>query len=183
MVNYQNAKIYRIVCNISGKQYIGSTCEPRLCMRLAKHKAAYTRYLNTNKSYITSYEILKNGNYYIELIESCNCKSRDELHKIEGKYIREMECVNKNIPGRNDEEKIESKRNWYENNRVKILESKRIYDKNNKERKSKYAQKWHEANKDEVNENNRRRKQYQRAFGGDNRSNNNLLEIDLSIFK
>ena len=64
MVNYQNAKIYRIVCNISGKQYIGSTCEPRLCMRLAKHKATYTRYLNTNKSYITSYEILKNGNYY-----------------------------------------------------------------------------------------------------------------------
>ena len=183
MVNYQNAKIYRIVCNISGKQYIGSTCEPRLCMRLAKHKADYKRYLKTNKRYITSYEILKNENHYIELIESCNCKSRDELHKIEGKYIREMECVNKNIPGRNDEEKIESKRNWYENNRVKILESKRIYDKNNKERKSKYAQKWHEANKDEVNENNRRRKQYQRAFGGDNRSNNNLLEIDLSIFK
>ena len=180
MVNYQNAKIYRIVCNISGKQYIGSTCEPRLCMRLAKHKADYKRYLKTNKRYITSYEILKNENHYIELIESCNCKSRDELHKIEGKYIREMECVNKNIPGRTHRE---SKRNWYEKNRTKILEQTKQYDKNNKERKSKYAQKWHEANKDEVNENNRRRKQYQRAFGGDNRSNNNLLEIDLSIFK
>ena len=180
MVNYQNAKIYRIVCNISGKQYIGSTCEPRLCMRLAKHKADYKRYLKTNKRYITSYEILKNENHYIELIESCNCKSRDELHKIEGKYIREMECVNKNIPGRTHQE---SNRNWYENNRVKILEQTKQYHKYNKERKSKYAQKWHEANKDEVNENNRRRKQYQRAFGGDNRSNNNLLEIDLSIFK
>jgi len=119
---------------------------------------------------------LKNENHYIELIESCNCKSRDELHMIEGKYIREMECVNKNIPGRTHQE-------WYENNRTKILEQTKQYHKYNKERKSKYAQKWHEANKDEVNENNRRRKQYQRAFGGDNRSNNNLLEIDLSIFK
>ena len=69
---------------------------------------------------------MKNENYYIELIESCNCKSRDELHKIEGKYIREMECVNKNIPGKNDEEKIETKRNckrnWLIKNRVKSLE-------------------------------------------------------------
>ena len=176
MVNYQNAKIYRIVCNISGKQYIGSTCEPRLCMRLAKHKAAYTRYLNTNKSYITSYEILKNENYYIELIESCNCKSRDELHKIEGKYIREMECVNKNIPGRTHRE---SKRNWLIKNRVKLLEWQKQYNENNKERKSK----WHKANRDNINENRRRLYQYQRSFGGDNRWNNNLLEIDLSIFK
>ena len=37
MVNYQNAKIYRIVCNVTGKQYIGSTVS-NLSTRLSQHK-------------------------------------------------------------------------------------------------------------------------------------------------
>ena len=35
--NFQEAKIYRIVCNVTGLQYYGATCEPTLARRLSKH--------------------------------------------------------------------------------------------------------------------------------------------------
>ena len=68
MVNYHNGKIYKIVCNITGKVYICSTCKPRLCQRLAGHVRSYRLYLKLckgNKS--TSYDILESGNYDIIL--------------------------------------------------------------------------------------------------------------------
>ena len=47
MVNYQNGKIYRIVCNTTDEVYIGSTVIT-LSKRLAKHNSDY-RGLETNK--------------------------------------------------------------------------------------------------------------------------------------
>ena len=41
MNKYQNAKIYKIVCNITNKIYIGSTCEPKLSRRLAGHRSQF----------------------------------------------------------------------------------------------------------------------------------------------
>jgi hypothetical protein len=69
-MNYKNGKIYKILCNLSGKVYIGSTCMPQLSQRLAKHKCDYKRYLQgkTNKM-MSSYEVLKNNNYEIVLLE------------------------------------------------------------------------------------------------------------------
>ena len=98
--NYERGKIYKIVCNITGKQYVGSTTEPSLARRLAGHKGHYNSYLKGKRDYITSFEILKNGNYFIELICNASCNSRDELSAVEGTYIRELKCINKNITGR-----------------------------------------------------------------------------------
>ena len=55
---YQNGKIYKIVCNISGKIYVGSTIKP-LEIRLSGHKANYNSYLKNKCCYVTSIEILK----------------------------------------------------------------------------------------------------------------------------
>ena len=42
---YSIGKIYKIVCNVTGVCYVGSTNEPMLCRRLGKHVSNYTRYL------------------------------------------------------------------------------------------------------------------------------------------
>ena len=65
---YQNGKIYKIVDNTNGDIYIGSTYK-RLYERIAKHEYDFKYYLNGNYHYITSFKILKNNDYKIELIE------------------------------------------------------------------------------------------------------------------
>jgi len=101
---YNNAKVYRIICNITGLQYIGSTCRT-LSARLSNHKSAYKRYLNESCRYVTSFKILENNNFDIVLLENVlNCKSKDELHQRERYYIDSMQCVNKVIPGRTQKE-------------------------------------------------------------------------------
>ena len=44
MVNYQLAKVYKIVCRITGENYVGSTCEPTLARRLVAHSSACKAY-------------------------------------------------------------------------------------------------------------------------------------------
>ena len=113
--NYYRSKIYKIVCNITGKIYVGSTTEPTLARRLVGHKSHYNSYLTGKRGYITSIEILKNENYYIELICNINCTSKDELNAIEGNYIRNINCVNRCVAGRTqkqyeDEHAVEIKK-------------------------------------------------------------------------
>ena len=94
-----NGKIYAIKSNQTDKVYIGSTIRP-LNRRLDGHKSDYKSYLNDKFSYVTSFEIVKFEDCFIELLEEVMCQDKIELHKIEGQYIKEMKCVNKNIPGR-----------------------------------------------------------------------------------
>ena len=115
---YKNGKIYRIVGE-DGLTYIGSTIN-KLYERLSSHKYHYKKYLDgESKNYLTSFEILKSGEYRIELVEEFACDSRDELTAREGHYIRELDCVNKQIAGRT---KKESKKEYEKNNKEKISE-------------------------------------------------------------
>ena len=79
---YNKGKIYKIVDNTTGNIYIGSTCKP-LSARLACHRASYKIYLNTGKPYYSSFEILKNNNFDIILIEEVNVtiKIKNKLMK------------------------------------------------------------------------------------------------------
>ena len=54
MVNYQQGKIYKIVCNMTGMVYVGSTCEQRLSQRLARHVLNYKKFLNAKYCDCTS---------------------------------------------------------------------------------------------------------------------------------
>jgi len=148
MVNYQLAKIYQIICNTTGKKYIGATCQKKLCTRLAHHVS------KNNKT--SSKEIIEGRNYEMVLIESYPCSSKDELHQRERFYIQSMECVNKNIPGRtkqeymkdhyveNKEQIREKQKDYYDENKVDILKQhKDYYDENKsdilKQRKDHYV--------------------------------------------
>ena len=117
MRDYSKGKIYKILCNVTGLTYYGSTCEPILSRRLAKHKSNYKDYLNKKdySYFMTSYNVLENGNCNIVLMENYPCSSNDELTSRERYYIENYECVNKIIPSRSHEEYKQLNREWYKN--------------------------------------------------------------------
>jgi len=90
-------KIYQIVDNTNNNKYIGSTCKT-LKYRLSKHECDYKRFLKGIFNNVTSFDIIKNNNYKIELLEDCNIKTKQELLERERFYIENNECVNKLIP-------------------------------------------------------------------------------------
>lgn len=104
MPDYANGKIYKIVCNITGEQYIGGTIQ-KLSQRLTTHV------VNKNKNNgCKSKNIILRGDYQIVLIENYPCDNKEELAKKEREHIEANICVNKNIPTRTREEYIETNR-------------------------------------------------------------------------
>ena len=59
---YNSAKIYKIVSNITGECYFGSTTEPILALRLARHRSSYKQYLNNKFKFITIRAVFFCGN-------------------------------------------------------------------------------------------------------------------------
>jgi len=154
---YKRGKIYRIVCNTTGLQYYGSTCEKYLSYRLAKHNYDYKK----RNGILTSSKVLENGNYEILLVELFPCNSKDELHQRERFYIENNECVNKFIPLRtkqeyykdNREHIIEKVKNYYENNKEDIAEKAKINYEKNKEDILEYHKNYNILNKQKISEN------------------------------
>ena len=121
MVNYQDGKIYKIVCNITGLVYIGSTCKHYLSQRLQNHKSEYNMFKKNGKRYISSFKVLENGNYNILLLELYPCNTKDELHAKERYYMESIDCVNLQLVGRTSKE-------WKKDNKDKLSEiSKRHF--------------------------------------------------------
>ena len=118
------AKIYKLIDNTNQNVYIGSTCIP-LKYRLSQHKSDYNRFLKGIHNNVKSFEIIKNDDYKIELIEICNIKTKQELLQRERYFIENSSCLNKTIPGR-------SRREYKDDNKDKIKE-------------------YYIANKDEIN--------------------------------
>jgi len=126
MPDYQNSIIYKIVCNETGKVYIGSTTQ-NLAKRIGGHRSNYNHYLNGFGKYVTSFAILENENYSYVLVEKYSCDDKLELYARERFYIENMDCVNKNIPGR-------SRNEYYKAHEGKIKEKNAEYYKANKEK-------------------------------------------------
>ena len=128
---YDNGKIYTIRSHQCDKYYIGSSCLP-LHKRLYYHKQHYNKWLDNKHNYITSYEILKYDDVYIELLEEFKCNNKMELLKREGELIRlnYNNIVNKNKPNRTIEDTRETGRNYTNRNKDKIKK----YREDNKEK-------------------------------------------------
>ena len=110
--DYSKGKIYRLVCNTTGNQYIGSTVQS-LSQRLGSHKSSFKRFSEgkiTKKS--TSFSIQSENNFKMILIEDYPCKNIYELEQRERHFIETMECVNKNKPARTEEEYIELRKQY-----------------------------------------------------------------------
>ena len=121
----QTGYIYSIRSYHTELFYIGSTFGT-LRQRLFKHKQNFKRFNLQKYAYISSYEIIKYDDVFIELVKTYENVNKMELRKFEGEHIRQNKCVNKMIAGRtrkeyreNNQDKIKQ---YYENNKDKILE-------------------------------------------------------------
>lgn len=134
-MDYQNAKIYKLVSDFTDKIYIGSTCSP-LYKRHYEHKNISKRYNKTRLSYITSHELIKLGETQIELIEDYPCDRKEQLNAREAHYIRlyKDNVVNKMMLGANKEKIAEQLKKYKQANKEKILEQHKQYLQANKEK-------------------------------------------------
>jgi hypothetical protein len=95
MPNYQKSKIYCIRSYLLPDQvYVGATTQP-LSSRLSKHRHDFLRWQSGRTNFRTSFALIACGDAYIELIKNFPCNNKEELAAEEGRYIREMDCVNK----------------------------------------------------------------------------------------
>ena len=179
MTDYKLSKIYKIKCNVTNKEYYGSTIQNYLSSRLTQHIAHYKRWLKDNKkTYYSSFE----------------SKSKDELRQREQFYIDNYECVNKIRAFRKQEQNKED----YQNNREMRIEKQLNYyyenvTEHSREYRHKNNQAYYEKNKTTVKDKqkayylknkqmykdnyqrNKDMKKYRKSF-------DNLIQIDLSIF-
>jgi hypothetical protein len=156
---YEKGKIYKIVCNITGECYIGSTCESTLARRLARHRKDFKRWKANNHTYTSSFQIIERDNYDIVLIEDFKCETKDQLLKRERHFIENNKCINILVPTRTMQEyrqefknKVnEQSRGYYNNNKSKKLEQQKIYRELNKEKIQLKNQLYYQKKKTESN--------------------------------
>ena len=98
-----NGKIYMLCSDLSDKIYIGSTTVS-LEERLDRHITCYDDWLTSNfkTAYLSSFEILKYGEYRMELLEDCpeiigwDLLNREQYHLV----VNYKDTVNIIIPGK-----------------------------------------------------------------------------------
>ena len=149
MTNYNNGKIYKIESTLGDKVYYGSTTKQYLSQRMTRHRGDYNRWLKGKRDAVTVFKLFDEyslENCKIILVENYPCESKDELKTREAYYIRNFECVNKNIPNR-------TRKEWCEDNKEKLLEYREV----NKDKILEYGKEYREVNKDKLSE---QRKKY-----------------------
>ena len=148
---YNKSMIYTIRSPTTDKYYIGSTTQ-KLCKRFGDHKIKYKLYLDAKHHFVTSFNLLELGDAYIELLEEMNCDNKTQLEKREGELIREHknDCVNKRIEGRtkkeytfdNTEKRKLYKKQYYNENKIEIIDKAKQYYTENKEHKKEYGKEY-----------------------------------------
>ena len=120
---FKDSKIYKIVCKITDEVYYGST-NYSLSERLCSHRTQ-----KNNKC--SAKQIIDRGNYEMVLVENYPCENKNERDLREKYYIKNFPCINKVIPCRLYKE-------YYEDNKERILARKKAYYHNNLEKMREY---------------------------------------------
>ena len=129
-MDYTNGQIYKIVCNITGEVYIGSTTQP-LSKRLSLHKI--------KKNLCSSKQIIDRGNYAIVLIEAFPCVNKSELFQRERYHYDLIPNINRHRPFITQEEMLATQKAY-----------QKAYQKANSEAVSATQKKYREANSEAV---------------------------------
>lgn len=90
--------VYKITSDNIDSVYIGSTTKP-LNFRFNQHNSTLKHYLNKQKKYVSSIEVLIFGGCSIHLLEEYKYNNIIDLRKRERHYIETIpNCINKQIP-------------------------------------------------------------------------------------
>ena len=57
------------------------------------HLQKYNKYCLGQCGFNPVFRVIENDNYYIELIETFNCDSKEEVIKIQNEIIETMDCL------------------------------------------------------------------------------------------
>lgn len=119
---------YKIISNNTDKIYIGSTTR-NLRSRLINHYSSYNMYLKQKFNYVTVFEVLKEGDCSIVLLEMLDCPDAKSRYTKEGEYIKANShtCVNKLIPGRDY-------KGYYQDNKDRLVSQSKAYNLEHKNR-------------------------------------------------
>lgn len=147
-------KIYKLY-NEYGTYY-GSTIQS-LKRRLNHHKCKKSTTTSSKK-------LFQNGSIpKIELIEEVEFHDIRQLREREAYYIRNLECINIDIPFISEEEKKENekeyrlknkehRKQWLKQNKEKIIHANKKYYKENKEKIIQQQKEYYEENKKVIEE-------------------------------
>ena len=97
-------RIYKIKSRSHSQVYIGST-RKLLATRFAEHCAEYEKYKNGDASFVTSFELIKLGDAWIELIHEDTFESDEALRMLEQHHIDRHGTVNRNRAYSSEEQK------------------------------------------------------------------------------
>ena len=137
MPNYETGKIYKVVNDVNGMTYYGSTTQT-LSRRMSGHRKDYKR------GKCKTYELWGNiEDCKIYLIELCPCDLKIELERRERYYIENNDCINKVIPLRNIKE-------WREVHKEEIALKAKEYNEANKEQISLKVKEYRDNNKEKI---------------------------------
>lgn len=120
--------IYQILDNTTGKSYIGSTVKP-IRTRLSIHLSCYNKWVNNNHNttYYTSFEVLKNDNFGVFILELLSDSEAPTRYLRERHFVETIEnCVNKHIPSR-------TLKQYYNDHKTEINQFMKEYYQKNKE--------------------------------------------------
>ena len=124
-------RVYIIRSTCTSDVYIGSTDET-LRKRLLYHERHFRSHLNEKMNYVTSYELICQDDYWIELLEEIQFNDKTELTAVEQLYINaDPNCVNKYLS------------NNVAPKTLRQREAKRAYNVANRERISEYKRTWY----------------------------------------
>lgn len=180
---YNNSKIYKMVDQVNGYFYIGSTCNP-LSKRLYRHKCDAKKHPE-QKNYKYFNEI-GFDNVKIVLIEEHYLENREQLIREEDKviqmYLHDEKCLNsirafvtpeearakygeqrKIRYQEHKEEELATNKKYRDLNRDAIIQQKRMAYKNNRTELLEQQKKYYKDHIDEIHE--RRNKQLLCACG------------------
>ena len=101
--------IYKLVSNFTDNIYIGSTTKKYLSERLASHKYDYNKWIKNKINYISSFELFKLGDVIIECLEIIKYDDKQTLWMAEGKWQKQLKCINLVICGRTRKEHSKDK--------------------------------------------------------------------------
>jgi hypothetical protein len=156
MAKYESGKLYKIE-GPSGRQcYVGSTIKS-LKKRLAKHKNSFKERKKDSKRKLTVYDLFEKygaENCNIVLLELFPCTTKQELFSREGFWIKQLDSVNRCVPGRtpaeyckdNIEKIRQNTKAYYEKNKQKI----QAYRQANKQHYKEWHKKYNDVNKEKL---------------------------------
>ena len=147
-------KIYFIRSNnpeIKSK-YVGSTIQT-LSMRMSSHRANYKAWLKgTGNTCTIFYEFQKYGveQFHIELVEDYPCEREEQLYARENFFIRQEDCVNKQMAITTPEETKQYFKQYYQDNKEHLSQKMKQNHEANKESRNIKSKQYREEHKEEI---------------------------------